>query len=104
MFINLTPHEIHEVTSNLTLPACPTPARIGQCSRTVATTDGITIFRSEYSGQLENLPDPVENVIYIVSALALNAVPADRTDVVCPGNAVRDRRGRTIGCQGFRCR
>ena len=82
MFINLTPHEIYETVTGLRIPTTSV-ARVRQCSREIAVIDG---------------------VIYIVSALALNAVPADRTDVVAPGNAVRNELGIVIGCAGFRCR
>ena len=102
-FINLTPHEINEVDSGTVLPSSGI-ARVRQCSKNVRKVDGIQIFRSEYEGSVQGLPEPQEGVIYIVSALALNAVPADRTDVVAPGDAVRDESGRVVGCKGFRCR
>lgn len=103
MFINLTPHEINETTTGLVIPSTGI-ARVRQCSRNEAIVDGVQLFRSEYEGSIQGLPEPVEGVIYIVSALALNAVPAERTDVVAPGNVVRNEAGIVIGCAGFRCR
>lgn len=103
-FINLTPHEIHEVDSDLVIPPAPIAARVFQCSKPIQVINGITIFRSEFQGAIQNLPNPRPNTIYIVSALALNAVPSYRTDVVAPGNAVRDNDGKVIGCSGFRTR
>ena len=103
MFINLTPHEIYEVATGLRIPST-TVARVDRCSTNVCVIDGVQIFRSDYEGTVENLPEPVEGVTYIVSALTLNAVPADRTDVVVPGHAVRDKEKTVIGCKGFRCR
>ena len=103
MFINLTPHEINEVDSGTILPSSGV-VRVHRCSKNVRKVEGIQIFRSEYEGSIQGLPEPQEGVIYIVSALTLNAVPADRDDVVAPGNAVRDELGIVIGCAGFRCR
>lgn len=103
MFVNLTPHQIDEQTTGLSIPSTGT-ARIKMQSRVIDTVEGVPLYHSYYVGNLEGLPEPVEGVIYIVSALALNAIPADRTDVVAPGDAVRDETGRVIGCKGFRCR
>ena len=106
MFINLTPHEIYETVTGLRIQSAGRAyiARVDQCSKNVRVVDGVQIFRSDYEGAIGGLPEPVDGVIYIVSALALNAVPADRTDVVAPGNAVRNELGVVIGCAGFRCR
>ena len=103
MFVNLTPHQIDEQTTGLSIPPSGI-ARINMRSRIIDTVDGVPLFHSCYVGNLEGLPEPVEGTIYIVSALALNAVPAERTDVVAPGDVVRDDKGRVIGCKGFRCR
>ena len=102
-FINLTPHEIHEVSSGMRLPSVGL-ARVKAVTKKVTSIEGVDIYRSEFEGALEGLPKAHKGVIYIVSALALNAVPADRTDVVAPGNLVRDAQGQPVGCQGFRCR
>lgn len=101
MFINLTPHEIHEVKSDTVLPKAAVPCRISATSIVLEEIDGVTIFGTNF-GDIEGLPEPQEGVIYVVSALCLNAVPTDRTDVVAPGNACRDKDGRVIGCLGFR--
>ena len=103
MFVNLTPHQIDEVTTGLSIPSSGV-ARIKMQSRVIGTVDNVPLYHSHYVGSLEGLPEPAKDTIYIVSALALNAVPADRTDVVAPGDVVRDKTGRVIGCKGFRCR
>ena len=102
-FVNLTPHEIFEVGSGLRIPSTGL-ARVKAVTKKVSIINGVDIYRSEFEGALEGLPKARKGVIYIVSALALNAVPADRTDVVAPGNLVRDPQGQPVGCQGFRCR
>ncbi len=103
MFINLTPHEINEMVTNRKIPSSGRKARVEGASVQVATIDGVPIYRSTFENTLEGLPEPVDGVTYIVSALTLNAVPKHRTDVVAPGNTMRDKRGKAIGCQGFRC-
>ena len=103
MFINLTPHEIYETATGLRIPSTGI-ARVRWCSKDVAVVDGVQLFRSDYEGSIQGLPEPVDGVIYIVSALALNAVPAERNDVVAPGDVVRDGSSKVIGCKGFRCR
>ena len=102
-FINLTPHEIHEVYTDQRIPSTGL-ARIDMVSTEVDKYDNVPIYRSEYKGSLQGLPEPKEGVIYIVSALALNAVPSYRNDVVAPGSLVRDKDGNPNGCRGFRIR
>ena len=101
-FINLTQHEINEVTTGLVVQPTRPAVRLDMATTTIEVIDGIPISRSEFVGTLTNLPEPQENVMYIVSALALNGVPDHRTDVVAPGDAVRDRLGKVVACRGFR--
>lgn len=101
MFINLCPHPIKEITTGLQLPACTTPIRVGKCTQIIEILDGITIFRSDFKGPIQHLPEPIAGVTYVVSALYLNAVPKDRTDVVCPGNVIKEN-GLAVACRGFR--
>ena len=103
MFINLTPHEINEMVTNRKIPSSGRKARVEGASVQVATIDGVPIYRSTFENTLKGLPEPIDGVTYIVPALTLNAVPKHRTDVVAPGNTIRDKRGKAIGCQGFRC-
>ena len=100
-FINLTPHEIYEVNTGMRLPSKGV-ARVKSATQVVDNIKGVTIYRSVFEGTIDGLPEPKEGVVYIVSALALNAVPKHRTDVVAPGNLVRGEDGQPIGCQGFR--
>lgn len=104
MYINLTPHEVHEINSNLKLPAAEKPLRIFPFKRHVKTFDGVEIFQSLYSNKLPELPPRKKHTCYIVSALTLNALPADRDDFVAPGNVIRNAQGTAIGCEGFRMR
>ena len=100
-FINLTSHDINEVTTGLTIPVSGRVARVKSSTIKVGEHQQVPIYSSTF-GSVEGLPEPQANVIYIVSALALRAVPADRLDVVSPGSLQRNPEGRPIGCCGFR--
>lgn len=40
-------------------------------------------------------------VIYIVSLITLNALKGIRSDLVAPGNLIRDEGGNIVGCDGL---
>ena len=102
-FVNMTAHTINEVTTGMEIPRSGTIARVKQHTKKTQTHAGVPIYASSF-GDVEGLPEPQEGVIYIVSALALNAVPSSRTDVVAPGNIQRDENKQPIGCVGFRAK
>ena len=101
--VNLTAHTINEVSTGNSYPVSGIVARVKQQTVTAYRHAGIPVYRSKM-GEVEGLPATVEGTIYIVSALALMAVPKDRTDVVSPGSLQRNERGQPIGCMGFRTR
>ena len=103
-FINLTPHAIKEVNSGLTIPPSGEVARVSVVYKSVAYKKvsekaGIPFFKAEY-GEVEGIPAPQPSVLYIVSGLVFEAT--DRTDVIAPGELVRDKDGKPIGCNGFK--
>lgn len=49
---------------------------------------------------VEGLPEPKENTLYIVSALVAGACK-NRDDLVVPNDTVRDDQGRIIGCRSL---
>jgi hypothetical protein len=102
-YINLTTHDLVEVTSGMVIKPSGTIARVKQSTTKVATHATIPIYSSIF-GDVEGLPDPVEGTIYIVSSLTMNAIDSTRIDVVSPGNLQRDTAGKPIGCVGFRTR
>jgi len=97
-FINLTKHPITEVTNGITFEPSGKQARNDSIPVKVGTLGGCPIYKTE-NGTTSGIPDPVEGVTYIVSALALNGT--DRTDVVAPG-VVQRVKGQVVGCIGFR--
>lgn len=102
-YINLTAHTINEVTTGLEIPRSGIIARVKQETYTHTEHAGIPVYKSIF-GEVQGLPEPKEGVMYIVSALTLNAVPSGRTDVVAPGNLQRSEDGKPIGCVGFRAK
>jgi len=99
-FINLTAHQITEVTTGVTIPPSGRTARVKSSTTKVGEHAGSPIYTSTF-GKVEGLPEPQENTMFIVSALCLNACP-ERTDLVAPGNLLRNEYGNPIGCVGFR--
>jgi len=119
-FINLTPHPINLVdpATNkvfLTIPPSGKVARVKTMQKTVKTIDfdlngyltSVDIKKTEY-GEIENLPEPQPNTIYIVSTIVLVALRdkgIKRDDIVAPdttpNSVVRDEKGNIIGVKGF---
>ena len=99
-FINLTGHPVTDINTNITFDP-------QGCVRVKATTEriyrskGIPVYRTTVVAE-DQLPDPVEGTVYIVSNLYLNTC-TERTDVVAPGKVVRGADGEPIACRGFRC-
>jgi len=96
-YINLTPHEV-KLNTGETYPTSGTVARV--------STSFIEIeekkFRQKY-GEIENLSEPQENTLYIVSAIVFAAT--DRKDVIAPAtghvSTVRNENGQIVSVPGF---
>lgn len=97
-FINLTPHAVR-LNNGTEFPASGTIARVTS-SFTAFDEDGVAkvVF-----GEVQNLPEPAENTLYIVSALVLSA--SKRADLVAPATghpeAVRNEKGQIVSVPGF---
>ena len=101
--VNPTGHEVYEMETGILVPASPYILRTRCVTVELPPINGIKTCHSDEHILCSELPRPVEGVVYIVSALALNAIPSDRTDFVCPKQVVR-KDGKIVGCKGFRCR
>lgn len=104
--INLTPHTINFVgQDNAIIETIPSSgvARATQRREIVDTivANGISlpIARCTY-GDVQGLPEPMDDTIYIVSAITAQAVPT-RPDVFIVDDSVRDESGRIIGVRGL---
>jgi hypothetical protein len=86
----------------LEFPAPTTPVPRRAVSRQVLQSiNGAQVVKSVL-GEVENLPDPVEGTIYIVSQLVVQALP-DRKDLLAPGELKRDDLGAIKYAEGFSC-
>ncbi len=100
-FVNFTPHAVTETLSGKVFPSHGV-ARISSVSTelTHPVTGAPTGLFVTSFGEAIGLPKPSKDVVVIVSAMVRQALP-DRTDLVSPGELVRDDEGRPVGCRGF---
>ena len=104
-FINLTPHNISIITEEGEKLDVPASGRVARVSTSEAEENAlpseaglIRVFAVAY-GEVEGLPGPQADAVYLVSRLVLDAVD-DREDVFAPDTgptAVRDQDGRITG-------
>lgn len=101
-FVNLTPHQIDVFTGDnlpgVSILPSGQVARVAQTLSIAEPIDGLPTFRRTF-GAVTGVPDPVEGVVLIVSALVAAACP--RADIVSPGELVRNEAGQPIGCRGL---
>lgn len=100
--INLTPHTINVLDGNnnqiASFPSCGI-ARAAQSREQVDTICGIPVNKTVF-GEVQDLPDPEDGTIYIVSVLTAQAAP-DRKDLYIVDDAVRNEQGQIIGCRAL---
>ena len=100
-FINLTPHTINELTTDLSIPPSGLVARLDHKTKQTAQLDGIPVYSKQF-GEVQNLPDPQPDTYCIVSGIMLDHAKAmGRTDCLAPAELVRDEQGQVVGCKGF---
>ena len=109
--VNKTPHPITLVLEDgakITLePVLPTPrvssSSVKTANYVVTDSDGVKheiIREAPVFGEVVDLPEPQEGVLYIVSMLVA-ARASNRTDLVSPGRQLRNEAGQVIGCAGL---
>lgn len=102
-FINLTPHVLNVQDKDgymVEINPEPISARCSEERKFINFVGRFQLDKVSY-GSITGLPEPEENVYYIVSNLLLQALHSTRPDVVCTGKAIRDTDGKIIGCVGF---
>ncbi len=101
--INLTPHPITFMDCENDIIEIVEPsdkiARLKTDTAIIGWINDIPITKTVF-GKVENLPDPKDNTVYILSSLVAKAVN-DRDDVFIPNESVRDEKGRIIGCKSL---
>ena len=66
---------------------------------TIGSTDGFGVT-VEVTGNVIDMPEPEWLTLYIVSRVVATQL-MDRTDVLVPGDFIRDEAGNIVGCNGF---
>lgn len=103
--INLTPHPIVLMDANdqvVETIASTGIARAKQENTSIGSVNGFPLSEVRF-GEPEGMPEPKEGVMYVVSQITANALKAQgRTDdILIVDQAVRDDKGRIVGCRGF---
>jgi len=105
--VNLTPHPINLSLQNnkrAEIPPSGIVARVEEKTETIGKIqvgDGnIPVIRKTL-GRVENLPEPREDTIYIVSLIVAQALSGSRSDVYIIGESIRDEQGRVIGAKSL---
>ena len=106
--VNLTPHAIVFFAGDQQVLTVQPSGQLARCQEVpvhVGATEvegaSIPLIRKTF-GELQGLPDPEPETIYLVSALA--AQPAwklGRGDVYTVGDPVRDDQNRVVGCRSL---
>lgn len=101
--INLTPHTINFLDGDnnpiLTVEPSGVIARARQTRTPCGTVAGIPVNQCAY-GQVQGLPEPAKETIYVVSAITAQACP-EREDVYIVDDSVRNEDGRIIGVRAL---
>ena len=101
-FVNLTPHTLNVVDRNgkvHNIEPSGIVARVETTKMVVGSTDGFGLT-AEVTGSVINVPEPEWLTLYIVSRVVA-AQLTDRTDILVPGEFIRDEAGNIVGCNGF---
>lgn len=107
MLKNLTPHEVCIYDMNGTVPDLNLVIEAGEEVARVSCeyikvdkrVEGAELYRTVF-GEVTGLPDYEEGVYLLVSAMVREALPL-RSDLVSPGQLLRDDDGNVIGCLGL---
>ena len=105
--INLTPHPVNLQTETgvVEIPPSGIVARVEEKTEEVGkvkvgNSGHVPVIRKTL-GQVENLPEPREGTIYIVSLIVAQALEGTRSDVYVIGESIRDKEGRVIGARSL---
>lgn len=107
MLKNLTPHEVKIFKLNGTtqdldvvIEASEEIARVNcEYIKVDKKVDGVNLYRTVF-GEVTGLPEYSEGVYLLVSTMVREALPL-RSDLVSPGQLLRNDKGEVIGCIGL---
>lgn len=106
-FINCTPHTVNIYSKDGAVLSVESSGNFARVATDIKNVDipgieNIKVVKTTFdTSKVEGLPEPKEGVIYIVSLITLNALKGIRTDLVAPGNLIRDEGGNIVGCDGL---
>lgn len=95
-FVNLTPHAI--VVGDTAIPSDGI-VRVSEKTEVIDNINGVDITKRTM-GNVQGLPESEDGVWYIVSLMVAQALPV-RTDLLVPGEQIRDEAGRIVGCKNL---
>lgn len=101
VFLNLTPHAL-TLEGLITIAPSGVVPRCATVRSEPATVGGVRIV-TQSMGEVTGLPDPVEGVALIVSAMVLGALKGSRPDVFAPdtgADAIREG-GQIVSVRGL---
>jgi len=102
--LNMTPHPLNihlETGEVVTLQPEGVTPRLGVEREELGHVNGIPVVRSTM-GAPQGLPEQRRDTVIIVSALvAEHPALANRIDLACPGEAIRNENGQVVGCRGL---
>lgn len=98
---NYTPHAINLLVNGeyVEYPPAGPASRVATIEQTIDNDLPFETVKVTY-GNVQNLPDPEEGVLLIVSKMCCDACP-DRADLWYPSRLVRDEAGRIVGCDAL---
>lgn len=101
--VNCTPHCINLFTEDgaeVAIEPCGHVARCTVTTRQVSVCNGIRVNESHF-GEVTDLPEPVADTVYVVSAMVLTALHGSRKDVLGLSEYVRNEAGQTVGAKAL---
>ena len=99
--LNYTPHSLNVVDVNGVTQQLPSVGvvRLATSKTYKDQINGFGVVSTDFL-DVTGLPSPQDGVYYVVSRLVMSACP-DRSDLLCPGELIRDSAGNVTGCDGF---
>lgn len=98
--INCTPHDVCLIKKDGTVDVFKTSGIVPRLNTKIITTSD-EIFVKKVVGDVEGLPEPQNDILYIVSAMVFDN--SNRSDLIAPNtnNAVRNELGHIVGVPNF---
>ena len=99
--INLTPHKVTLLVSSRESIVLESKgqARLTTDTIVVGNINGVSVTETVF-GEVEGLPHPEQNTIYIVSRLIVESCK-ERRDLYFPNELIRDDKGIILGCKSI---